>query len=128
MARMEPYVYKVVSVVKITDGDTYWLRLDVGFRQEILVDLRLLGYDCPEMNRGSLFEKAQAKKAKALAEDFFRADGIMVRTEKDPDSFGRWLGEVRNTTTGELLGEVLRSEGLASVWPTRWAEEFDQKV
>jgi hypothetical protein len=27
------YVYKITEVVKVVDGDSYWLRVDVGFRQ-----------------------------------------------------------------------------------------------
>ena len=67
-----PYIYRVTEVVKVTDGDTYWLRLDVGFRQTLLVNLRLLGYDCPERTRGSERERQLAKAATATAEQFFR--------------------------------------------------------
>lgn len=126
-----PYIYKVTDIVKVTDGDTYWLRLDVGFRQEILIDCRLSGYDCPERNSGSAFEKEQAVKATEVATDFLlRWPGdLWVRTEKDPDSFGRWLGEVwREDANGARtrLGDILRLRNLASIWPIRWREEFDQ--
>ncbi|NUR79086.1 MAG: hypothetical protein HOQ21_01375, partial [Dermatophilaceae bacterium] len=116
----QPYVYQVDSVAKVTDGDTYWMYLSIGFRETILVNVRLAGFDCPERNSGSDREKAAAKDATDLAAMWLAEGPVWVRTEKDPDSFGRWLGYVwRDTTDGgrEFLGDVLRDQGLASVWP-----------
>ena len=128
------YVFKVAEVVKVTDGDTYWLRVDVGFRGLLLINVRLWGYDCPEAHRGSEFEKAQAIQAQMAAEEWFRSTGgrdrLWIRTEKDPDNFGRWLGEVWwEYLDGSrlVLGEMLRAAKLASEWPTRWHEEFDTR-
>jgi endonuclease YncB( thermonuclease family) len=126
-----PYVYPITEIVRVTDGDTYWLRVDVGFRELILIAVRLSGYDCPERYSGSTYEKQRAIVATRVAGEFLTGEwsgALWVRTEKDPDSFGRWLGEIwRETDDGErvLLGEVLRGQQLASVWPTRWREEFD---
>jgi endonuclease YncB( thermonuclease family) len=131
------YVYKITEVVKVTDGDTYWLRVDVGFRETVLINVRLLGYDCPEAHKGSEFEKAQAALARDLAAKYLLpwtiagAEGTLwIRTEKDPDNFGRWLGDLwwefsTKPDTELHLGEYLRKEDLASIWPTRWHEEFD---
>lgn len=129
-----PYLYRVAEVVKVTDGDTYWLRLDIGFRQTLLVNLRLLGYDCPERTRGSTREKMQAVRATDAARTFLSPDDpdatMWVRTEKDPDDFGRWLGDIWLESDGDRwperhLGAELRSQELASIWPTRWRDEFD---
>jgi len=125
------YVYKITQVVKIVDGDTYWLRCDVGFRQEILINVRLSGYDCPESNRGSDYEKAKALEAHTAAYTFLSMLlPLYIRTEKDPDNFGRWLGDIwaGGVVDSEVvhLGQGLRLKGLASVWPTRWREEFDK--
>lgn len=127
-----PYIYPVDQVVKVTDGDTFWLRLDVGFRELLLVDIRLSGYDCPELNSGSLNERAQGKRARDVTTLFLGGlawpGRLWVRTEHDPDSFGRWLGDVWVETPDEQqthLGDVLRQRDLASVWPTRWRDEFD---
>ena len=127
------YVYRVTEVVKVTDGDTYWIKVDVGFRATVLVNIRLDGYDCPERNSGSLFEKNSAATATAFASLWLRdalGTGLWVRTEKDPDNFGRWLGDVWVEYDGDQwperhLGAELRAQGLASIWPTRWRQEFD---
>lgn len=92
-----PYVYRVRTIEKVTDGDTYWLHLDVGFRQTILAHLRLNDYDTPELRRGDDYEKAQARIATDVVGDWLTRNlaepdtKVWARTEKDPDSFGRWL-------------------------------------
>jgi endonuclease YncB( thermonuclease family) len=131
-----PYVAPVVEVLRVVDGDTCWLRIDPGYRALLLINVRLLGFDCPERHKGSDHEKAEALRATSVATEFLApvvpdlASTLWVRTEKDPDDFGRWLGDVwRESDTVDWptrhLGDVLRSQGLASVWPTRWHDEFD---
>ena len=118
------YVYRVKAIEKVTDGDTYWLHLDVGFRQSQLTHLRLNGWDCPEMNRGTTFEKAEAIRARDVAADFLWDDSeIWCRTYKDPDNFGRWLCDL--WTDFIDLGTYLSNEDLATRWPTRWRDTYD---
>lgn len=131
-----PYIYRITEIVKVTDADTIWARVDTGFRQTLLINVRLLGYDAPERNSGSAYEKAEAATATAYAGLWLRTamaeagTSVWVRTEKDPDSFGRWLGDVWLESDGDQwperhLGAELRDRGWASIWPTRWREEFD---
>lgn len=112
------YTYRVVKVDRVVDGDTYWVYLDVGFRQYAYVNIRLNGYDTPEARGPSDGEKAAANRAREFATSFL-AEGCRVRTYKDPDSFGRWLADVYSPE-GESLGALLARDGLASVWPSRW--------
>lgn len=129
------WAFEVIGVYKVTDGDTFWLHLDVGFRQQQLTEIRLLDFDTPELYRPkSDFEREKAREAKAMVEEWFEHvlaqedSEVWVRTEKDPDSFGRWLGEVVVFDSSGMiahLGESLRGVDLASRWPTRWREEFD---
>ncbi len=120
------YVYLVKSVEKVTDGDTYWLHLDVGFRQSQLTHVRLQGFDCPEANRGSEFEKSEAIRAKQVAAIYFgTAATVWCRTYKDPDNFGRWLGYIWDDN-GVSLADDLVAQDLATVWPTRWREVYDK--
>lgn len=128
----QEYVYRIKEIVKVTDGDTYWFQVDVGFRQTILINVRLSGYDTPERYRGSDFEKLMAVSATDEAIAFFDNDeALWVQTEKDPDSFGRWIGTIwRENLSGDktYLGEVLQAKNLASTWPTRWREAFDTSL
>ena len=115
------YVYRIREVVKVTDGDTYWLRVDTGFRNNLLVNIRLQGFDTPEKNKGSAREKECANHARELADNFLwlgRTDmKYWIRTEKDPDNFGRWLGDIwieRPDGSTLHLGDWLREHKLAS--------------
>jgi endonuclease YncB( thermonuclease family) len=124
------FVYKISAVVRVVDADTIWASVDCGFRQSLLVNIRLLGYDAPEKNKGSVHERNQAKVAQAFTERALSGLGqLWVRTEKDPDDFGRWLGDIwveEFDGTERHLGPALADEGLASAWPLRWHQVFDQ--
>jgi hypothetical protein len=119
------YRYRVSAVQRVIDGDTYWLCLDLGLRCTATVPVRLLGFDCPESRGPGKGERiaagAAAEEARAWLEQ--RQGRVLARTEKDPDSFGRWLVEVVDDT-GALLGEHLRALRLAAQWPTRWREQY----
>lgn len=124
------HVYRIKTVERVVDADTYWLNIDVGFRQTLLVNIRLHGYDCPERTKGSALEKRQALYATGYADAWLLnpPGQLWVQTEPDPDSFGRWLGTVWAETPDGLqshLGPYLHSLGLASIWPTRWRDEYD---
>lgn len=133
------YLYKIREIYKINDGDSFWAYLDVGFRQTNLTEIRLDGYDCPERRKGSAFEKSEGLRALSLTTEFLEPPvarpgaSLWVRTDPDPDSFGRWLGDIWLESDGDQwperhLGAELRSHGLASLWPTRWRDEFDAAV
>lgn len=123
------YVYKVKAVEKVTDGDTFWLHLDVGFRETELACIRLDGYDCPELRSGSDFEKQKGIEARDATASFFAKNigYLWCQTEKDPDNFGRWLGKVWFETENVILdlGQWLELQELATIWPERWHERYD---
>ena len=126
------YTFPAIRVEKITDGDTYWLHLDTGFRQTTLAHLRLNQWDTPELRRGSEFEKSEARRATEAASDFITeavtAEALWVRTYKDPDSFGRWLADIHRINDDMItidLGQYLHEQDLATRWPTRWREIYD---
>jgi len=125
----QQYVYKITSLLRVVDGDSIWLYLDGGFRMTLLANIRLAGVDCPEMNSRSEYERVRAQEAKALTGAFltFTADKTLwIRTEKDPDSFGRWLGTIwrEDAESAEFLGDLLVAAQLATRWPTRWHEVY----
>ena len=126
------YIFRIVNVARVLDGDTYDLVVDVGFHLHAMIRVRLLGWDTPERTKGSDFEKAEGLRAKAAAEAWLGTlhlgGSFWVRTEKDTDSFGRWLGDVWcETETGDVehLGAALALDRLATPWPQRWRELYD---
>jgi endonuclease YncB( thermonuclease family) len=125
--------YIVNSVLRVVDGDTYWVKVDTGFRQELLIEVRAADLDTPEKNKGSEFERSQARLAQEFVSEFFsdahrRGRRLWIHTEKDPDNFGRWLGDIWwEDLRGEQehLSNALIAVSLATVYPTRWYEVYD---
>ena len=115
------YVYRA-TLLRVVDGDTYDLDVDVGFNLSYSARFRLYGFDTPELRSGGDFEKERAGEAKRFATCWFKArNPIYIRTYK-ADSFGRWLAQVFGEH--DNLGDMLVDKELATVWPMRWRDEY----
>lgn len=114
------YSYRLDRIERVTDGDTFWLHLDVGFRTTVLAHCRLNAADCPELRASDSAERQAGQEARDFAAEFL-AWPCTVTTWKDPDSFGRWLTDVRREG-GTDLASGLVAAGLATRWPTRWRD------
>ena len=101
------YVYRA-TVIKIVDGDTIDVELDVGFNTSIRKRLRFYGIDTWEV-RGDEREKGLIAKAR-LTEILDQADHIYVQIKMDTTGkYGRVLAIVWTVqaTTWTDLGEHL---------------------
>lgn len=104
----------------IVDGDTLDALVDLGGRTYVYWTLRLLALDADGVMRGiDTPEKNRRETAAAGYEAmrFTRAQvpvgaRIVIQTEPDPDSFGRFLATVR-MQDGRDLGTVLVAAGHA---------------
>ena len=85
------YEYKVASVVRVVDGDTVDVILDLGFGLSKKERVRVAGVDTPEKRTRNDKEKMLGYDATAFAEEWFGGGDIIVRTEKD-GKYGRMLG------------------------------------
>lgn len=78
------------------DGDTVYLHIDTGFtfaRMESRHNsYRLLHIDAPELNR--LASRALAILSRDALDSMIKGRPLIVRTEKDPDNFGRFLVDI----------------------------------
>lgn len=94
-----PYIYRVTRVVRVIDGDTFLLEIDVGFRLYTQQVIRLKDVDCPELVGVSQEEKMAAIDAqvwvKRWLENYLENEDrpVFIATAKDKDHFGRWLAE-----------------------------------
>ena len=77
-----------VELIKIVDGDTFWVKIYLRPRQWIKQKLRLRGLDCPE----SSTPEGQAAK-RFVAAFFATATAITINTTK-PDKYDRYLADV----------------------------------
>ena len=121
------FTYPILEVLKVYDGDSVTLRLDLGFRLSWSGSCRVDGVDTPEVRGG--IATAESKAAAYLARDFVRAwleealaepgwTGLYFESH-DWDKFGRALGHViRQPKDGpaENLSTRLVNEHLAVLY------------
>ena len=84
------YEYRVKEVVRVVDGDTVDLILDLGFGLFKKERCRIAGVDTPEKRTRNAKEKMLGNDATEFAEAWFEGGDIVVRTEKD-GKYGRLL-------------------------------------
>ena len=94
------YEYRC-TVVKIIDGDTVDVDIDLGFGIWMSKErIRLLGIDTPESRTRDKEEKKYGLAAKKYLTEMLNDEGgIVLKTKKDAEGkFGRILGELWRTT------------------------------
>jgi len=109
------YEYNV-TVIRIIDGDTVYLNVDMGFHASLVIDCRLEGINAPELH-GTTKEAGLASKAEL--ERTLSLGPLRVKTTKS-DSFGRWLGRLFvNLQDGTILdvNDHMLSTGFAVPYP-----------
>lgn len=112
MTQPSPYSYRVKSIVKIIDGDTFDCIMDLGFDVLLEARVRMYGIDTPESRTRDLEEK----KFGLLAKDWLIEhlnDDIIISTELDNEKgkFGRVLGTV--WAEGTNINEKMIEEHMA---------------
>jgi micrococcal nuclease len=112
------YEYRVKKVLKVVDGDTIDVDLDLGFDISFTQRVRLAGIDTPESRTTDKYEKTLGLEVKdKLKKAVEAAKVIVIRTEK-PDStekYGRILGWVFLDGNPISINQELIDEGFA--WP-----------
>jgi micrococcal nuclease len=84
------YIYKA-ELIRVVDGDTVELMIDLGFSQFTRQTMRLYGVDAPEIRT------KEGKAAKAWLEDAIRppepiyVQTIQLSTKTKRDKYGRFL-------------------------------------
>ncbi len=117
----QPYTYRVLEVLRVIDGDTVDMRIDLGFGLSAAFRFRLIGVDAPEVYGGGASTAGQ--EAAEFAANWLadRVGALVVRTQKGHPStvgigtgaFGRWLAAVIGPE-GESLSDALRAGGHAA--------------
>lgn len=113
----EPYIYKIKSVLKIVDGDTVDLLIDLGFDTYIEKRVRLYGIDTPETRTRDLKEKERGLAAKARLEELCSVsedEGLILKSY-GVGKYGRVLGEI--IVRGAVVNNILLGEGHARAYP-----------
>jgi micrococcal nuclease len=110
------YEYRVKKVLKVVDGDTIDVDIDLGFDISFTSRVRLAGIDTPESRTTDKMEKALGLEVKKKLGDLVAsAKTIVIKTEK-PDSsekYGRILGWLYLDGAELSVNEALIAGGYA---------------
>jgi micrococcal nuclease len=119
------YEYRVKKVLKVVDGDTIDVDIDLGFDISFTSRVRLAGIDTPESRTTDKDEKVLGLEVKdRLKHLISTANTVVIRTEK-PDSsekYGRILGWLFLDGAEKSVNEALIADGYA------WGYMGDTKV
>jgi micrococcal nuclease len=80
------------QVLRIVDGDTLWLNLDLGFRIHTEVDVRLAHINTPETQTYSL--KGATDPAFAYVQSCLPIGASVVVDIVKQEKYGRWLAVI----------------------------------
>ena len=103
------YFYEA-TLVRVIDGDTIDVELDLGFGISYKTRLRLYGINCPEINT------EKGKKARTFVESVLTNRKFYVKTIKDrKGKYGRYLAIIFIIDNGDMesLNKMLANKGLA---------------
>ena len=107
------YEYKIVKIVRVVDGDTVDLVIDLGFHLTSTLRFRLIGVDTPE--RGN---PGWAEATLYVSDWLSNPSGVLWAVTTKADSFGRWLVSIedRTTLTTHVLNDGLVDSGHAVIY------------
>jgi micrococcal nuclease len=104
------YTYTAM-VVKVVDGDTLQLMIDLGFRMTYRANCRLNGLNTMELNSNVGDERLEAIRSKEFLEDNCPTGSFIKIISKKLDKYGRPLVDIYN---GDIhLNELMIKEGYA---------------
>ena len=120
-SRKSCYNFRVTEIVKVLDGDTIDVLIDLGFDLFKKERVRIAGVDTPEKRTRDLEEKALGIDAtnwlKKKLEDTIAGDGdeLTIRTELvgGTGKYGRLLGWLYINEDAVSLNEQMIEEGYA---------------
>jgi micrococcal nuclease len=121
-----------VTVVKVVDGDTVDVDIDLGFGVTLKDErVRIMGIDTPESRTRDKVEDLFGEAAKARLKELMKNGGKLITTEdrKGEDmkgKFGRILGDFR-VEDGRKVTEILIEEGHAVAYFGGSKEEVQMK-
>lgn len=121
-----PYSYRVKSIKKIIDGDTFDCILDLGFDVLLEARVRMMGIDTPESRTRDLEEKKFGLLAKEYLIMKLEAEDLIVTTEVDNEKgkFGRILGWV--WADGVNINQQMIDENMAVAYHGQSKDDIEQ--
>ena len=119
-SRKSCYNFRVIKIVKVLDGDTIDVTIDLGFDLYKKERVRIAGVDTPEKRTRDLEEKALGIDAtnwlkEKLTETIKGDEDLTIRTELKGGvgKYGRLLGWLYVGESNISLNELMIEEGYA---------------
>ena len=85
------------KLIKVVDGDTIAVHIDLGFSVWHKARVRMLGIDTPESRTRNLEEKALGLASKARLKELLKGNKLEIECSKEKGKFGRVLAIVYAT-------------------------------
>ena len=105
------YHYKA-RVIKVYDGDSITVLIQLGFKATLEQNIRILGIDTPEIRTKNLKEKKFGLKVRDYLKRLIEGKEVFVKTEKPGKFGGRYLAQISILGRGNV-GKILISKGYA---------------
>lgn len=104
------YTYNA-KVLKVIDGDTLQLNIDLGFRVNFKANCRLNGLNTSELNSRDENERLKAIEAKSFLETLLKNVESVTVYSRSLDKYGRPLVDIYKNE--EHINEIMLSSGHA---------------
>ena len=91
------------TILRVVDGDTIHLRLDLGWHISYEARARIIGINSPEMNTPAGME------AKAYAASLLPVGGLVRFTSHSLDKYGRPLGAITDIDGTDFGTEMVQA-------------------
>lgn len=126
------YNYKA-QCVRVVDGDTIEVIIDLGFNVSYKETVRLNKIDSPESRTSNKLEKQAGLKVKQFLIDTIEGKIIYMETIKTDEKYGRYLAEVYLTATDtKSLNQTMIEKGYVRTYngeaKTTWTNEELNKI
>jgi micrococcal nuclease len=112
------------KILRVVDGDTLWLDVDLGFRAHMTIDVRLARINAPEMVNWGAEGIVDTAAAFILAR--CPIGSVVVLDVTKAEKYGRWLGwiyylagetdMIKIVAAGQVLNDELLRSGLVEVY------------
>ena len=107
------YKYKIKNIIRVVDGDTVEVDIDLGFHVTLNQRVRLKGIDAPETRTLDLEEKDKGIQARLWLEKELSKEGEWIIETTKEDKYGRMLGTLYLVGEPVTVNERMLNEGIA---------------
>lgn len=107
------YTYKIKEIIRVVDGDTVDVLIDLGFGITKKERVRIAGIDAPETRTKDLKEKSFGIESKMWLTDCLETvKTLKIKTEKE-GKYGRILGWLYIDDSDMSINQTMINEGYA---------------